>query len=192
MTGARPSSGDPLLVVVDMQRLFGPGSDWATPGFDELVPRIDLLVGAFGRRVVFTRFLVPAEPVGSWVDYYRAWPFATRPDAGPLMELTAPWTGTDLPRLDRTTFSKWGPELEEMVGPSRTMVVCGVATDCCVIATVLGAVDAGMHVRVVADACAGIDGDAHERAIRVMAGFPPHVRITTLEAEVALRGPAAR
>lgn len=187
-TSPAGAAGDgPLLVVVDMQPLFGPGTPWATPGFDELIPRIDRLVRAFGDRVVFTRFLVPRNPEGSWVDYYREWGFATRPEAAPLMRLADPWAGRGYPTVDRPTFSKWGAELEAMAGPSRTLVVCGVATDCCVLSTVLGAVDGGMYVRVVADACAGIDGDAHERAIAVMAGYPPHVRITTVDEELAAR-----
>ncbi|MGQ0670971.1 MAG: cysteine hydrolase family protein [Actinomycetota bacterium] len=184
--GAAPVG--PLLVVIDMQRIFGDeDSPWATPGFDGLIEPIERLVRAFGDRVVFTRFRMPAEPEGSWAGYYRLWEFARRPDAERLLELAAPWTGAAARTVEKPTFSKWGPELRELAGESKTLVVCGVATDCCVIATVLGAVDDGMYVRVVKDACAGIDGLAHERAIGLMAGFPPHVTITTVEEELAAR-----
>jgi nicotinamidase-related amidase len=80
--------------------------------------------------------------------------------------------------------------MKALAGHSRTLVVCGVATDCCVIATVLGAVDGGMHVRLVEDACAGVSAEAHERAVAVMAGFPPQVVVTTVDAELAARAAA--
>ena len=181
------AAADPLLVVVDMQRIFGPGSPWETPGFDDLKHPIGRLVDAFGDRACFTRFLVPNRPEGSWIEYYREWEFATRPEAAPLLELTEPWTNTALPHVDKPTFCKMGPELRDLAGESRTLVVCGVATDCCVIATVLDAVDEGMFVRVVADACAGIDAAAHQRALDIMAGFAPQAKVTTVAEELALR-----
>ena len=185
-----PRGDGPLLVVVDMQRVFAEGP-WATPGFQDLIPRIERLVDAFGDRVCFTRFLVPSEPEGAWVDYYRDWEFVTKPDAAESLGLVEPFASrTGAGHVEKTTFGKWGPELEAMVGGDQTLVVCGVATDCCVIATVLGAVDGGMHVRLVEDACAGISPEAHERAVGVMAGFPPQVEVTTVDAELSARAAA--
>jgi len=130
--------------------------------------------------------VVPEHPDGAWADYYRDWEFVTRPEAAPTLQLVEPFASNrTAARLDATTFGKWGAALEALAGPTRTLVVCGVATDCCVIATVLGAVDAGMHVRLVADGCAGISGEAHERAVAVMAGFPPQVSVTSVEQELA-------
>ena len=54
-----------------------------------------------------------------------------------------------------------------------------MATDCCVISTVLPAADAGVPVRVVSDACAGSGDDDHERALRVMSLYAPLVQLTT-------------
>ncbi|HEY1332561.1 MAG TPA: cysteine hydrolase [Actinomycetota bacterium] len=192
MTADSPtSSGEgegPLLVVIDMQRLFGPGTPWATPGFDSLFQPIGRLVDGFGDRICFTRFVVPAHLEGSWVDYYREWEFATRPEAVALHELAAPLAERARGHLvvDKPSFCKMGPELRAAAGASETLVVCGVATDCCVIATVIDAADSGMHVRVVADACAGATAEAHERAVAIMAGFAPQVRITNVDDELAL------
>jgi nicotinamidase-related amidase len=182
------SIDDALLVVVDMQHVFGPGTPWETPGFDDLVEPIGRLVDSFGDRVCFTRFMVPERPEGSWVEYYRDWEFVTRPEAAPLLDLAEPFaSNVRAARVDKPTFCKMGPELRALAGESRTMVVCGVATDCCVIATVIDAADSGMFVRVVRDACAGATGEAHERAVAIMAGFPPQVSITTVEEELAAR-----
>jgi nicotinamidase-related amidase len=165
-----PSEGGPLLVVVDMQRVFADGP-WGTPGFWDLVPKVERLVDHFGARVCFTRFVVPENPEGAWNDYYGEWEFVTKPDARPLLDLAEPFaSNSTAAHVDLPTFGKWGPGLASLAGPAPTLVVCGVATDCCVISTVLGAVDGGMHVRLVADACAGISAEAHERAVAVMAG----------------------
>ena len=179
-----------LLVVIDMQRLFGdPSSPWATPGFDEIVKPIDELASAFGaERTVFTRFIVPETWEGSWVPYYQAWEPVTRPGARPLMSLVEPWASRDPPprTLDKPTFSKWGSELRERArdAGAGTLVMCGVATDCCVIATALPAADGGMLVRVVSDACAGATAEQHRAALSVMGGFAPQIELTTVAAEL--------
>jgi nicotinamidase-related amidase len=59
------------------------------------------------------------------------------------------------------------------------MVLTGVATDSCVIGTALAAADAGVHVRVAADACAGADDAAHEHALGVMRIWAPLIDVTT-------------
>lgn len=168
-----------------MQRVFAdPDSPWATPGFDELVEPIDRLVRRAGDRVVFTRFVLPGRIGGSWRPYYEMWPEVVDPERAAWFDLAEPWRERAAQTLDKPTFSKWGLELEALVGTARTLVVCGVATDCCVIATAMAAADAGVFVRVAADACRGIDAAAHERALGVMAGFVPHIEITTVGEEV--------
>jgi nicotinamidase-related amidase len=165
------------LVVVDLQRVFGdPASPWATPRFEEVRPRIRQLAETFGDRVVFTRFVAPGEPVGAWVGYYAQFPFALEPPDAPLYELVED-PGAH-PVVTATTFGKWGPDLLDRVG-TGPLTVAGVATDCCVISTVLPAADAGVPVRVVADACAGSSDENHERALDVMGLYAPLVELTS-------------
>lgn len=179
---APPPASDPLVVVVDMQEVFrDPESPWATPGFDELVEPIDRLLEKAGDRVVFTRFVPPTRVDGSWRPYYEMWPEVLDPDRAAWFELAEPWRDRGGSTLDKPTFSKWGAELETLIGADGTLVVCGVATDCCVIATAIAAADAGAYVRVAADACRGVDLGAHERALDVMAGFAPHIEISSVD-----------
>jgi nicotinamidase-related amidase len=181
-----PAADRPLLAVIDMQELFAAGSPWAVPGFEDLIEPVGQLARGYGPRAVFTRFVIPEVPQGSWAGYYRAWPQVLEPSAAHLPDLAPPWAGQGLDTLDKTTFSKWGPELDSMLGPGRELTVCGVSTDCCVLATVLAAVDAGAQVRVVADACAGITAEAHEAALNLMGGFAPQVTFASVAQELAL------
>jgi nicotinamidase-related amidase len=174
----------PLLAVIDMQAFFATGNVWAVPGFESLIEPISTLAHGFGDRVVFTRFLVPDVPEGSWVGYYRAWPQVVGPGAARLADLVPPWAGRELRTVDKTTFSKWGTELAAMTGTGGELTVCGVSTDCCVLATVLAAVDAGAQVRVIADACAGVTAQAHEQALTLMAGFAPQVTVCSVSEEL--------
>jgi nicotinamidase-related amidase len=179
-----PAGDTPLLAVIDMQEFFAAGRPWAVPGFEDLIEPVGQLARGYGPRAVFTRFVIPEVPQGSWAGYYRAWPQVLAPDAAHLASLAQPWASQGRDTLDKTTFSKWGPELESMLGPGRELTVCGVSTDCCVLATVLAAVDAGVQVRVIADACAGITAEAHQAALSLMAGFAPQVTIGSAGAEL--------
>ncbi|MFL6096496.1 MAG: cysteine hydrolase family protein [Blastococcus sp.] len=163
------------LVVVDLQHVFGDeDSPWGAPRFADIRPRIRELVRAFGERVVWTRFVAPARPTGAWREYYEQFPFALQPPDARLYALVE--EPGSAPVLDATTFGKWGPELAAVVGEGPITVV-GVATDCCVISTVLPAADAGIPVRVVSDACAGSGDEDHERALRVMSLYAPLVQV---------------
>ena len=122
----------PLLAIVDMQRFFAPGGVWAVPGFGNLIAPIARLAGRYAERAVFTRFVIPAAPEGSWADYYRAWPQAAGPEAAALADLVPPWAAEGRETLDKATFSKWGPELTSLLDAGRRLSVCGVSTVCTV------------------------------------------------------------
>ena len=182
----------PWLVVIDMQRIFGePESLWYAPGFGAASAAAVRLRRAFGSRVALTRFLAPATPEQAWVSYYEAWPFALDPANAALYDLVPDFPVDDAVVIDRTTFGKWDAETEKALGQPREIVVAGVSTDCCVLSTALAAADAGIHVRVVEDACAATDAFAHRRALDVMASYAPLIEITSVEAVLASLAPTS-
>ncbi len=170
------------LVGVDLQRIFVPPSPWGAPAYARAAAGVERLLPAFGGRVVLTRFVAPAEPRGAWIPYYEQWPFALVPPDDPLYDLTPPFAELDARVETRETFGKWDARLAAAVEGSAELVLGGVSTDCCVLSTALAAADAGVHVRVVADACAGVSDADHERALAVMALYAPLVEITTVAA----------
>lgn len=176
MPTSRPS---PWLVVIDMQTAFAdPDSAWAVPGYAEAEPVVGELLDDFDGRVVHTRFVPdPSEP-GQWSRYYDRWPTMRQPASSRLWELTSD-VAADAPVVSRPTFSKWHPDLTRVVPADAPLVVCGVATDCCVLATVLAAADDGREVIVVADACAGASRLHHDQALSLMGLLDPMVTVTT-------------
>ncbi len=184
-TPGTPAPETPWLVVVDPQVIFAdPSSEWASPEFDAAWSVIQRIAPRFDDRVVVTRWLptAPREAAGgaetSWSPYFAAWPFADRPAADPVFDLVegaAELTGR--PTVDEPTFGKWGEQLVSITGAAPHLVLAGVSTDCCVIATGLAAADAGAHVTVVADACAGATAEDGAAALRVMDLFDPQIRV---------------
>lgn len=179
-------SDTPWLVAVDMQTIFaGGGSPWASPDYARAADGIRRLLPSFGDEVVFTRFVAPAEPQGAWVPYYDQWPFALVPGDDPLYEITPDLAPLARRIETRESFGKWDAAFAAAIDHSTEMVLTGVSTDCCVIATALAAADAGVHVRVVADACAGASTADHQRALDAMALFAPLIEITTVDEVLA-------
>jgi nicotinamidase-related amidase len=171
--------GAPVLVVIDMQQVFGnPTSGWFTQKFADAAAVIERLMPAFGDRVVLTRFVAPADPQGAWVPYYQEWPFALVPASDPIYDLVSPFRESGHVTVTETTFGKWGSGLQGAMGGSDEMVLTGVSTDCCVLSTALAAADAGVHVSVVADGCAGSTDVNHQRALDAMALYGPLIDIT--------------
>jgi nicotinamidase-related amidase len=171
-----------------MQRIFrDPDSQWSCAGYDDAAERVSELTAALADRVVWTRFVRDPLEHGSWKDYYDRWKRCREPEGSSVWDLTLPIAEADAV-LSLPTFGKWGAELAELTRNHDRIVVCGVATDCCVLATVLGAVDAGKHVTVAVDACAGATERAHEQGLELMAMLGPMV---TLATTAELVGPMA-
>ena len=167
-----------VLALIDLQRIFAdPASGWAAPEFRRVVEPTRELIRLFSPDVVFTRFVAPQRPTGAWVGYYEEFPFALQPPDADDYQLVDEFKGA--PTLDKTTFGAWGPELAAKA--DGRLVLAGVSTDCCVISTALSAVDAGVRVQVVEEACAGSTAENHAKAIDVMRLYAPMLEIVSVE-----------
>ena len=177
--GAGPADGG-WLVVIDPQVVFASpdASPWGSPMWAAAVPRIVELARAHGpERTIVTRFVADPGLGGSWAAYYEDWPFALVPDDDPLYEVVPELDGLAGRVLTAGTFGKW-PVLRDVVGPSARVTLTGVSTDCCVISTALPMADAGVTVRVVADACAGSTPENHAHALAVLSLYAPQITVT--------------
>ena len=182
------SAGLPAtLVCIDMQRVFqDPESQWYVGDYEPAAVRVAELAQAYAGDVVWTRFVRDPAESGSWKDYYERWDRCREAPESPEWDVTLE-VGPEDRVLSLPTFSKWGRELAEMTAETPQLIVCGVATDCCVISTVLGAVDAGKHVTVVTDACAGATTEVHDQALSLMGMLSPMVTLTTTAELLAQR-----
>lgn len=158
-------------LCIDMQRIFSTEGPWPTPWMERVLPTVVRIVERFPERTVFTRFITPERPEdmpGAWRQYYERWRETTRERLDPRMLDLMPALGKFAPPaavIDKPVYSAFaGHKLADYLRErgADTLVVTGSETDVCVLATVLGAVDHGYRVVVVADGLCSSSDEGHD------------------------------
>ena len=201
MAEIAPTALDPPLsdrsvhLCVDMQRLFSTDGPWPTPWMDRVLPVIAEIAERYASRTVFTRFIPPmkAEDLpGTWRRYYRRWHEVTRAQLDPrLLELVPPLARLVPPAmiLDKPVYSPFmGSSLTRHLHEREAdaLIVTGAETDVCVLATILGAVDHGFRVIVVADALCSSSDIGHDALLTLYRErFSQQIELTTAENLIA-------
>lgn len=165
-------------LCVDMQRLFAADTPWKTPWMERVTPIVRDIAREHASATIFTRFIPAAHPgegEGAWRRYWARWPMMTLQhlDSG-LVNLLPELAALSPPALvfDKRTYSPWSDgRLHALLQlrQCRTLVVTGGETDVCVLATVLGAIDLGYRVIVVADGLCSSSNETHD-AVMVIYG----------------------
>ncbi|CAL9677625.1 Peroxyureidoacrylate_ureidoacrylate amidohydrolase RutB (plasmid) [Actinosynnema sp. ALI-1.44] len=141
-----------VLLVVDMQNGFvNDGSRHVVPVITDLVHRWQGL----GGDVLFTRFL---NAKGSNYERLIGWT-AMRGDGSPadidLVDDLKPFAARAFV-LDKPIYSVFTEEGTRLFAEQgwTNLVICGIATESCVLTTAVSAFEKGLVPYVVADACA--------------------------------------
>ena len=178
------TSGARALLVVDVQNDFCGGGALAVPDGDRVVEPINSLLSGCadaGIPVFASRDWHPAGS-GHFADQGGPWPVhcvADTPGAAfhPGLELPADARIVSKGQApDTDGYSAFegtlpdGTRLGEALAAAgvRELLVCGLATDYCVRASLLDAARQGFRVGVVSDAIAAVDAGGGERAAAEM------------------------
>jgi nicotinamidase-related amidase len=169
-----PLGENAVHLCVDMQQMFDADTPWATGWLRQVLPQVVRLCEGCPERTIFTRF-IPAQSSedapGAWRRYYRDYEHMTLQQIEPRLLELVPELALFVPPariIDKATYSPWWRTgLFEAVrsGHVDTVVVSGGETDVCVLATVLGAVDAGFRVIVATDALCSSVNETHDAII---------------------------
>ena len=180
---------------VDMQRMFAEETAWHAPWTARVLPRIERLVAAFPERTIFTRFVPPRSPAaatGAWRRYYEHWSEMTLDRIDPGLVELVPALARFVPPatvVDKGEYSSFrAPALEPLLRARgiESLIVTGVETDVCVLATILAAVDAGYHVIVPTDAICSSSDETHDALLKLYrARYGEQVEPTTVESVLA-------
>jgi nicotinamidase-related amidase len=154
---------DRLLLVIDLQVVVAPGGAWELPGVEPIVDAAARLADGWRGPVLATRHRpVPDEPG-------TLGPFAQH---GSLDELTddasqlAPQL-RHLTPVDKSGYSALGSdEVRRTAHDVGGVVLCGIETDCCVLATAFDLLDEQIHTTIVTDAVHGPDEVGHAGTLR--------------------------
>ncbi len=158
------------LIVVDVQRDFCPGGSLAVKNGDEIVPRLNQVISAFGRSgapVFFTRDWHPPHHI-SFKERGGRWPphcVQGTPGAEFHPDLQVPHGASVISKGDdpnKDAYSGFqGTDLEARLnarGVERVMIG-GLATDYCVKESALDAMRAGFGVYLIEDCIMPVDVD---------------------------------
>jgi len=174
---------DEALVVVDVQNDFCPGGALAVPEGDAVVPILNTYIAEFSREglAVFVSRDWHPEVTRHFKGHGGAWPaHCVRDTEGaafhPALKLPREAVvlskGTEPDKEGYSVFSAHddkGVTFETLLKKTgiRHLFIGGLATDYCVKATALDALDKGFQVTILVDAVRGVNlhpGDA-DRAI---------------------------
>jgi len=166
---ARRDASQDLLLVVDFQNVYLPGYDWGCPGMPEAMKNtIRLLNAANAPDYILTRFLAPTAPAGRWKQYNEAFrDINENPFLAELSGEMAPYAAEGKV-AGKTTYSSMKAEgvLAALEG-KKAIVLTGVTAECCVLATMMDAIDMGYEVVYLYDCIAGqsVELDAEIKAL---------------------------
>lgn len=187
------------LVVIDMQRDFMPGGALSVPDADLLIPKINRLMHLFPMTIASQDFhpknhvsfasTHPGRKIGDSIQVGKVkqilWPehcvqdtlgsdFDPRLDVKSIHKIIPKGTHQEIDSysafFDNAQSASTGlAEYLKSEGINRVFI-CGVATEYCVLFSVLDALRLGFSVFVIEDACKGIElaiGD-EEKAFAIM------------------------
>jgi nicotinamidase-related amidase len=180
---------DEVLVVVDMQRVVAEETPWQIAGVRDILPPIIALAEAFRPSTIYTRHVPPADGgTGTWRRFYAAWGELSRDPS--IWDLMPELAGRDGLHTAKSVYSCFGSaELRDELArrDAPELVLCGVETDCCVLATALEAVDRGIPVTVVEDAVRSPSRAGHDGALALCRRLPEQVAVATSAELLAAR-----
>ncbi len=156
------------LVVVDVQRDFCAGGALAVPDGDAVVAPINSLMAKFratGEPIFLTRDWHPADH-SSFADQGGLWPphcvagttgAEFHDDLVVQDDLTVVSKATEREGDAYSGFQGTDLGAQLLAAGISEVLVCGLATDYCVKATALDAVNAGLSTTVLTDAIRGVE-----------------------------------
>lgn len=164
-----------LLLVIDMQNVYLRGQPWACRMIEEVQENIiRLLESEKVDNIIFTRYLPSQHPVGRWQEYNRLYAdINANPWMSKMVEELLPYT-RKWPVYDKTVYSSYSIEqVRTLASKADRILIAGVVAECCVLSTVISAVDAGDMVIYLKDAVAGMDEVSRKTAEQIVGYFAP-------------------
>ncbi len=177
-----------VLIVVDMQNGFvSSTSRHVIPHVQQLVDRWE----AAGGATVFTRFVNrPGSPYERLINWTRM----QGPPETTIVEELECASQRALAVLDKPVYSFFTPDGAAIVKRNgwTDLVLCGIATESCVLKTACDAFERDLTPWIVTDACASHGGQAaHDAGLLVAGRFIGKRQLITSDAAIERRAQRA-
>lgn len=178
----RHDKSEDILLLVDFQNVYLPGREWACPTVEKAMENtLALVADPNAPDYVMTRYMAPENPVGCWVRYNEEYADINADEwlcafCDPVQPLAVPDKV-----VEKDTYSSLdAPDLLPMLAGKKRIVLTGVVAECCVLATMMDAIDQGYEVVYLTDCIAGNTAE-HEKMIADLAATfsPMHTQVMT-------------
>ena len=165
---------NPVLVVIDMQNGF------VNEHTRHVIGNVKVLLdccSSHSIHTVFTRFI---NSPGSPFERLLGW---DKVQCAPETEIVDELRGLVDIRIDKNYYSALTRELISLTQEHgwHTIILCGIATESCVLKTAVDAFESGLRPIVIQDACASDLGEgAHKAGLIVMENMLGTAQIMTV------------
>ena len=132
-----------LLLVIDMQNVYTKGQEWACEEVEKASDSILRLLNSRAlSQVIFTQYLATKHPEGVWKEYNKVNAAVNAdPWLNEMMSEFLPYT-KKYPVYTKNVYSSFAiPQVRELAKHASRVVISGVVAECCVLSTVLSAID---------------------------------------------------
>jgi|RhiMetdeSRZDD1v2_1073273.scaffolds.fasta_scaffold281731_3 nicotinamidase-related amidase len=194
-----PVSPTAVHLCIDMQLMFSEATKWASPAVGQVLPAIMEICSYAAQRTIFTRFLTPPNLSAArrhWCHFYEESSSMLAENIKTEQLEIVPALRRFVPparMVSRYVFSAFAsPVLEETLDLLRadTLLLSGIESDVCVLATALGAIDRGFRLIIVKDAIASSKFAGHEAVTKgIYPRFDQQVEMITAERALSLWNP---
>ncbi len=178
-----------LLLIVDFQNVYLPGYDWACPSMPDAMKNTARILDAEkAPDYVMTKYVAPENPTGRWAQYNEAYrEINENPSLSELAEEMAPYVSNAAAVIGKSTYSSLDSEavLAAMAG-KKAVVLVGVTAECCILATMMDAIDLGYEVVYLYDCIAGQTAALEEQVRGIAEVFAPvHTAVMSVDEYLA-------
>ena len=184
MSCEKNAAGNDLLLIIDMQNVYTKGQEWACCGTDNAAKStLKLLSSCHCPDVIFTQYLACENPKGVWKEYNRInASINSDPWLNAIIPALLPWT-KKYPIYSKSVYSSLAiPQVKEAAAQARRVLISGVVAECCVLSTVLAAIDEGCQVIYLKDAVSGLTPRSERETENLISYFSPlHTKIVTTD-----------
>lgn len=162
-----------LLLIIDPQNVYLPDAPWACPSLPDVTKQIcQILDQNKNGPAILTQFLAPEHPAGRWDNYNKEYKDINVDEW--LSEIIAPFPQYDLPVVTKSTYSSLrDPQILAEAMRYGRIVLTGVVAECCVLATMMDAIDHGIHVVYLTDCISGQSPETEQQMEQLARSFEP-------------------
>lgn len=162
-----------LFLIIDMQNAYDQKGVWACENIEQAKNNIiKVLDSKKEKNVIFTQFVAPSSPQGKW-KLYNQLNKEVNEDvvANDIMDIYKPYLET-YPVYTKSTYSSMtNMDVLQACQNAKRVVLSGVVSECCVLATALALIDLGIEVVFLKDAVAGINSETERATELILAGL---------------------